>query len=78
MLFGSEVIGIFGLFSFFFLRSSSGVRLFSGSGVLDPLREHPRHAGARPPHSVRRRHLREERFTEGKHLLSDEVLPEIR
>lgn len=37
-----------------------------GSGVSVPVREHPGHVGARPPHRVRRRHLRKERLSEGK------------
>lgn len=59
------------------LTVHSHVRLCPGSGVLNPLWEHPRHAWARPPHCVRRRHVRKERLTEGKRRLSNEVLQEI-
>lgn len=37
----------------------------AGSGVSGSVREHPGHVGARPPHGVGRRHLREERLSEG-------------
>lgn len=52
------------------METSGTLLLFiAGSGVSVQVRQHPRHAGARPPDRVGGRHLRKERLPEGEKVV---------